>query len=174
MMPLGIINGSTYLKKDNSLRKWSKCVKITRYVEQILGKKSTGFQHTPCVKRANGGGGDTRGCSPLQHGSKGRSLSPSLQDLCGFCMGINCVNLRVWVIANSYTPAVYFVWACSGLPPLHAHTICTPLYWVQIEGAMPLSGHSLRDERWFSGWSQSWPRIVFRWNPGAQVANRIR
>ena len=56
MMPLGIINGSTYLKKDNSLRKWSKCVKITRYVEQILGKKSTGFQHTPCIKRANGGG----------------------------------------------------------------------------------------------------------------------
>ena len=49
-MPLGVINSSTYLKKDNSLRKRSKCVKITRYVEQTLGKKSTVFRRAPCAK----------------------------------------------------------------------------------------------------------------------------
>ena len=32
------LNGSPYLKKENSLGKWSKCAKISRYVEQILGK----------------------------------------------------------------------------------------------------------------------------------------
>ena len=53
MTYLGVINGSTYLKKDNSLRKWSKCVKITRYVEQILRKKSMGFGAPPALKRAN-------------------------------------------------------------------------------------------------------------------------
>ena len=50
MTPLGIINGSTYLKKDNSLRKRSKCVKINSYVEQISGKKSTVFWSAPCAK----------------------------------------------------------------------------------------------------------------------------
>ena len=38
------------LEKHNSLRKRSKRVKITKYVEQTLGKKSTLFQRAPCAK----------------------------------------------------------------------------------------------------------------------------
>ena len=43
MTLLSVINGSTYLKKHNSLRKRSKRVKITKYVEQTLGKKNPHF-----------------------------------------------------------------------------------------------------------------------------------
>ena len=86
MMPTGVINGSTYLKKDNSPRKWSKCVKITRYmyVEQILGKKSTGFQRTPCVKRANGG---TERVFPFAAGFKGAQPLTFIAELLWFLHG---------------------------------------------------------------------------------------
>ena len=47
-------------ERQNSLRKWSKCVKITRYVEQIFRKKSTGFQRAPCAKTYTQG--CMRGC----------------------------------------------------------------------------------------------------------------
>ena len=72
MMLLSFINGSTYLKKDNSLRKRSKCVKITRYIEQTLGKKSTVFWRTPCAKTYRWG------VPPSQQGSKWHSPSPLL------------------------------------------------------------------------------------------------
>ena len=58
-----------HLKKDNSLRKRSKCMKITRYVEQTLGKISTIFQRTPCAKTYTQG--CTRGVPLLAAGSKG-------------------------------------------------------------------------------------------------------
>ena len=61
--------GSTYLKKDNSLRKRFKCVKITRYVEQTLGKKIQTFGMPPALKRAHGG--CTRGVCPLAAGFEG-------------------------------------------------------------------------------------------------------
>ena len=63
MMLLSFINDSTYLKKDNSLRKRSKCVKITRYIEQTLGKNSRFFGAPPVLKRTHGG--VHKGVSPL-------------------------------------------------------------------------------------------------------------
>ena len=66
MMLLSVINGSTYLKKHNSLRKRSKCVKITKYIEQTLGKKSTLFGRAPCTKTYTRGG--ARGGVPLAAG----------------------------------------------------------------------------------------------------------
>ena len=56
MTLLSVINGSTYLKKDNSLRKRSKCMKITRYVEQTLGEKIHTFSARPCAKMYTRGG----------------------------------------------------------------------------------------------------------------------
>ena len=67
MTLLSIINGSTYLKKHNSLRKMSKRVKITKYIEQTLGEKNPDFFGTPpALKRTPGGvhkGGE--GAQPL-------------------------------------------------------------------------------------------------------------
>ena len=66
MTLLSVINGSTYLKKHNSLRKMSKHVKITKYVEQTLRKKSRLFLRAPCAKTYTRGvheGGE--GAQPL-------------------------------------------------------------------------------------------------------------
>ena len=64
MTLLSIISGSTYLRKHNSLRKRSKHVKITKYVEQTLGKKSTLFRRVPCAKMYTWGAG-FEGAQPL-------------------------------------------------------------------------------------------------------------
>ena len=61
------------LEKDNSLFKRSKCVKVTRYVEQTLGKKSTLFWHAPCVKMYTQGGA-RGGCPPFAAGFEGAQL----------------------------------------------------------------------------------------------------
>ena len=101
MMLLSVINGSTYLKKHNSIRKRSKRVKITKYVEQTLGKKiQTFFSAPPALKRAHGG--CTRGVSPLAAGFEEVQPLPSLQHLYGFCVGIGGTNLWVWVEANAH------------------------------------------------------------------------
>ena len=68
-MPFCVINGSTYLKNNNSLRKRSESVKITRYVEQTLRKKSTVFQCAPCTKMYTWG--CTKGCFPFMAGFEG-------------------------------------------------------------------------------------------------------
>ena len=67
-------NGSTYLKKDNSFRKRSKCVKITRCVEQTLEKNPRFFGAPPALKCTHGG--------PSRQGLKGHSPLPH----CSACM----------------------------------------------------------------------------------------
>ena len=74
MTLLSVIKGSTYLKKHNSLRKRSKRVKITKYVEQTFGEKNPDFFGAPpALKRAHGG---VRGrVSPLVAGFEGVQLA---------------------------------------------------------------------------------------------------
>ena len=62
MTLLSVISGSTYLRKYNSLRKRYKRVKITKYVEQTLEKKSTLFGTPPVLKRTQAG---FEGAQPL-------------------------------------------------------------------------------------------------------------
>ena len=70
-----VINGSTYLKKHNSLRKRSKRVKITKYVEQTLGKEFRLFRRAPCAKMYTRGGA-RGGCPPRGRVRKGAAPHP--------------------------------------------------------------------------------------------------
>ena len=142
MTLLSVINGSTYLKKDNSLRKRSKCVKITRYIEQTLGKKSTVFWRTPCAKMY------TWGCM---------RVVPIIA-LVGLLRGR---RLHEFVsLGGSQRPCT----AAPQLCTLCVHAVLANL--VNSGGSAKLRGRCLRvgvvsrDERRFTWWSQSWPRIV--------------
>ena len=140
MMLLSVINGSAYLKKDNSLRKRSKCVKITRYIEQTLGKKSMVFQCAPCIKTYTWG--CTRGCPLLTAGFEGAqplSFTVALVWLlCGH-------RLRQFVgLGGSQRPCTAAPQLCTFCEHAVLANLVNPIkfsgWFSRIEGAVPQSG----------------------------------
>ena len=118
MTLLSVINGSTYLKKDNSLRKRSKCVKITRYVEQTLGEKSILFGTPPALKRTHGGVHE--GGVPSRGSRVRRGAAPAL------------IVVLVWLLRGRRLHQFVTLGGSDAHAQLHPSCVlCVSMQWLQ-------------------------------------------
>ena len=157
MILSSVIDGSTYLKKQFSQEKFQMCenhqIRRTDFGEKIH------FFGAPCALKCTHGGAQGR-CPPC--GRVRRGTAPALIVvlvwlLCGHRLQ-QFVNL-----GGSQCPCT----AASQLCTLCEHAVVANLVnpselggSARLRGWCPRVGMVSRDERWFTGWSRSWPRTV--------------